>query len=65
MDLECTSGDTGGAPEGGGCAPPPPPGRAPLPHGAPVAPPTYPLHPYIQKPPEHNLDREFRRRKPL
>ena len=22
-------------------------GRAPLPHGAPVAPPTYPLHPYI------------------
>ena len=24
-----------------------PPGRAPLPRGAPVAPPTYPLHPYI------------------
>ena len=25
----------------------PPPGRVPLPRGAPVAPPTFPLHPYI------------------
>ena len=39
MDLECMSGDTGGAQEGGG--------RAPLPHGAPITPLTYPLHPYI------------------
>ena len=39
MDLECTSGDTGGAHEGGG--------RAPLPRGTPVAPPKNFLHPYI------------------
>ena len=39
-------GDTG-CPRGWGCTHPPPPGHAPLPHGAPVAPPTYPLHPYI------------------
>ena len=39
------SEDTGGAHEGGGRAHPP---RArPLPRGAPVAPPTYSLHPYI------------------
>ena len=37
-------GDTG-CPRGWGARPPP--GRAPLPRGAPVAPPTYPLHPYI------------------
>ena len=36
-------GDTG-CPRGWGHAPL---GRAPLPRGAPVAPPTYPLHPYI------------------
>ena len=45
MDLECTSGDTGGTHEGGWRAHPP--GCAHLPRGAPVAPPTYPLHPYI------------------
>ena len=39
MDLDSTSEDTGGAHEGGG--------RAPLPRGAPRAPPTHPLHPYI------------------
>ena len=39
MDLDSTSEDTGGAHESWG--------RAPLPRGAPVAPPTYPLHPYI------------------
>ena len=45
MDLDPTSEDTGGAREGGGRAHPP---RArPLPRGAPEAPPTYPLHPYI------------------
>ena len=45
MDLNPTSEDTGGAHEGGGRVHPP---RArPLPRGAPVAPPTYPLHPYI------------------
>ena len=38
-------GDTG-CPRGWG-ARPPPLGRAPLPRGAHVAPPTYPLHPYI------------------
>ena len=43
MDLECTSGDTGGAHEGGGR----PPRARPLPRGAHIAPPTYPLHPYI------------------
>ena len=42
--MDSMSGDTGGAHEGGGA----PPLRArPLPRGAPVAPPTYPLHPYI------------------
>ena len=45
MDLECTLGDTGGAHEGGGHALPP--GRAPLLRGAPVAPPSVSLHPYI------------------
>ena len=45
MDLDPTSEDTGGAHEGGGRALPP--GRAPLPRGAPVAPPTFSLHPYI------------------
>ena len=45
MDLDPTSEDTGAAHEGGGRAHPP---RArPLPRGAPEAPPTYPLHPYI------------------
>ena len=45
MDLEPTSEDTAGAHEGGGRAHPP---RAlPLPRGAPEAPPTYFLHPYI------------------
>ena len=45
MDLDPTSEDTGGAHEGGGRAHPP---RArPLPRGAPVAPPTFSLHPYI------------------
>ena len=39
MGLDPTSEDMGGAHEGGG--------RALLPRGAPVAPPTYPLHPYI------------------
>ena len=43
MDLDPTSEDMGGAHEGGGA----PPGCAPLPRGAPVAPPTYSLHPYI------------------
>src|SRR3954468_3052525 len=38
MDLDPTSGKEGGAHEGGG---------APLPRGAPEAPPTYFLHPYI------------------
>ena len=36
-------GETG-CPRGWGTRPP---GRAPLPRGTPVAPPTYPLHPYI------------------
>ena len=45
MDLDSTSEDTGGAHEGGGHAHPL--GRAPLPRGAPVAPPTYSFHPYI------------------
>ena len=45
MDLDPTSEDTGGAHEGGGRALPP--WARPLPRGAPVAPPTYPLHPYI------------------
>ena len=39
MGLECTPGESRAAHEGGG--------RAPLPHGAPVAPLTYFLHPYI------------------
>ena len=39
MDLDPTSEDMGGAHEGGG--------HAPLPRGAPVAPPTFSLHPYI------------------
>ena len=39
IDLDSTSEDTGAGHEGGG--------RAPLPRGAPEAPPTYPLHPYI------------------
>ena len=34
-----------GCPRGWGS--PSPPGRTPLPRGAPVAPPTYPLHPFI------------------
>ena len=42
MDLECMSGDTGGAHEGGGR-----PLGAPLPRGTLVAPLTYFLHPYI------------------
>ena len=45
-----------------------PPGRAPLPCGAPVAPPTYSFHPYITprtlKLLERRLDREFRCQKP-
>ena len=45
-----------------------PPRARPLPRGAPVAPPTYFLHPYIYcrtlKLPEHTTDREFRRQKP-
>ena len=45
MDLDPTSEDTGGAHEGGGA--PTPLGCAPLPCGAPIAPPTYLLHPYI------------------
>ena len=45
MDLDPTSEDTGGAHEGGGV--PFPPGRAPMPRGSPVAPPTFSLHPYI------------------
>ena len=45
MDLDPTSEDTGGAHEGGGCALPP--WARPLPRGAPVAPPTFSLHPYI------------------
>ena len=45
MDLDPMSEDTGGAHEGGGA--PNPPERTPLPRGPPVAPPTYPLHPYI------------------
>ena len=45
MDFDPTSKDTGGAHEGGRRALPP--GRAPLPRGAPVAPPTFSLHPYI------------------
>ena len=47
---------------------PPPPCRVhPLPRGAPEAPPTYFLHPYILtylKLPEEIIDREFRRPKP-
>ena len=47
MNLECMLGKKGGAHDGGGRAHPP---RAcPLPRGAPVAPPTYSLHPYIPK----------------
>ena len=45
MDLDPMSEDMGGAHEGGGA--PSPPGRAPLPRGTPVAPPTFSLHPYI------------------
>ena len=45
MDLDPMSEDTGGAHEGGGRALPP--GRAPLPRGAPVAPPTFSFHQYI------------------
>ena len=52
-NLECTSGETRAAHEGGG--------RAPLPRGAPVAPPTYFLHPYISSYPKtsrtHNRSR--------
>ena len=45
MDLECMPGKKVGAHEDGARAHPP---RArPLPHGAPVAPPTYFFHPYI------------------
>ena len=55
IDLDTTPGDRGGAHKGGGRAPL---GRAPLPRGAPVAPPTYFLHPYISSYPktsgEHN-----------
>ena len=44
-DLECKPRSSRGGHEGGGRAHP---YRArPLPRGAPVAPPTYPLHPYI------------------
>ena len=43
MDLECTSGDKGGAHKGGGR----PPWARPLPREHPGGPPTYPLHPYI------------------
>ena len=46
MDMECTSGEIWAAHKGGGALPPPLQVR-PLPRGAPVAPPTYPLHPYI------------------
>ena len=47
MDLDPMSEDTGGAHEGGGRALPP--GHAPLPRGAPVAPPTYPCtHIYLR-----------------
>ena len=56
MDLECTSGDTGGAHEGGG--------HAPLPRGPPEAPPTYPLHPYIPTYPK-NIHTEDRSGVPL
>ena len=49
MDLDPTSGAKGGAHEGGGA---PPLGRAPLPHGALVAPPMYFLHPYISSYPK-------------
>ena len=66
MDLDPMSEDKGGAHEGGGRAHPP--GRTPLPRGAPEAPPTYFLHPYIPtypKLPEQKIDREFRHRKPL
>ena len=64
MDLECTSGESRAAHEGGGR----PPGRAPYLVAASETPLTcsrcqYLL--YIPKLPEHNLDREFRRRKPL
>ena len=45
MDLDPMSEDTGGAHEGGGHALPP--RRAPLPCGAPVAPPAFSFHPYI------------------
>ena len=45
MALDPTSEDTRGAHEGGGA--PSPPGRAPLPRGALVAPPTFSFHPYI------------------
>ena len=49
IDLDSMSGDTGGAHEGGGRTPP----RArPLPRGAPMAPPTYFLHPYISSYPK-------------
>ena len=44
MDLDSTSEDTGDAHEGGGRALPP--WARPLPHGPPVAPPTFSLHPY-------------------
>ena len=43
MDLDPMSGAKGGAHEGGGR----PPRARPLPRGAPDAPPTYFLHPYI------------------
>ena len=44
MDLDPAPRNKRGGHEGGGAAPL---GRAPLPRGPPVAPPTYPLHPYI------------------
>ena len=65
MDLDPTSEDTGAAHEGGGA--PTPLGRAPCLVGAPVAPPTYFLHPYISSYPKtskNTIDREFRRQKP-
>ena len=45
MDLDPMSEEPRGGHEGGGRALPP--GRAPLPRGAPIAPPTYSFHPYI------------------
>ena len=65
MDLECTSGDTGGAHEGGGR---PHLGRAPCLVDSPEAhrrtSSSY-IYPYTLKTSENRIDREFRRRKPL